>query len=323
MSGGGSPVKLRRAFVMMILAAACLAVAAPHAQTPPAPQAAPTLEGYPAVGSPAVVKLLDAGAQPRKALRYNVPASYKGTMDMSMAISMNMNVGGMAVPMTLPTMKMSADLGVTGVMPNGDMSYTLAFTGVSMDGADANPAMTQALQSVQSAIQSIKGSATMSNRGMVRNAKMEMGDAGAAQQMIGELSSQLENLSTPLPEEPVGVGAKWESRQALKIAGQYSFQKAVAEVVSIDGANVTLKLSIEQTAPAQTITNPALPAGAEVQLDGSKGTGTGTSVIHLDTLVPTGETTVTSNMSMTVSMAGQSQPMTTESTIKITIAAKK
>lgn len=317
-------MKQRRAFVMMILAAAILATATPRAQTPAAAQAPPTLEGYPAVGSPAMVKLIDAGAQPRKALRYAVPATFKGGMEMTMGISMNMNVGGTAVPITMPGMKMTADLAVTGVAPNGDTSYTMAFSGVSVDTAGgADPMMVQALQGVQSAIQSIKGSATLTNRGLVKSAKIDMGEAGQAQQMIGELSTQLENLSTALPEEPVGVGAKWESRVAMKAGGQFSFQKIVAEIVSIDGSTVTLKLTIEQTIPSQSITNPALPAGVDVQLEGGKGSGTGTSVIHLDSLVPTGESNITSSMSMTMSMGGQSQPMTTETTVKLSIAVKK
>ena len=308
---------------MMILGAAILATAAPRAQTPAAAQA-PTLEGYPAIGSPAMVKLIDAGAQPRKALRYAIPATFKGGMEMTMGISMNMNMGGQAVPITMPAMKMTADLAVTGVAPNGDTSYTMAFSGVSVDTAGgADPMMAQALQGVQSAIQSIKGSATLSNRGLVKSAKIDMGEAGQAQQMIGELSTQLENLSTAFPEEPVGVGAKWESRLAMKAAGQFSFQKTVAEIVSIDGPTVTLKLTIEQTIPSQSITNPALPAGVDVQLEGGKGTGTGTSVIHLDSLVPTGETNLTSSMSMTMSMSGQSQQMTTETTVKLSIAVKK
>ena len=318
---------LRRVFVMLILAVACLATATPHAQTPAAAQSSqvPTLAGYPAVGSPGTVKLISAGAEPRKALRYNIPANYKASMDMTMEMSMNMNAGGMAIPMNLPAMKMSADLAVTGVTPAGDTSYTMAFTGVTIDsaGGEVNPALAQVLPMLQSSMSSIKGSATVTNRGQVKETTIDLGQAGPAQQFMGDLSSQLDNLSTPLPEEAVGVGAKWESRSAMKAGGQVSFQKITAEVVSITGSAVSLKLTIEQTTPAQSVTNPALPAGAEVQMDGGKGSGTGTQVIHLDSLIPTGETTMTSSMSMTVSMGGQSQPMSSENTIKMKIDVKK
>ena len=284
---------------------------------------APTMEGYPAIGSPALIKLIDAGAQPRKALRYAIPATFKGGMDMSMSMAMNVSVMGQSMPMNLPMLKMSADVAATNVAGNGDTSYTLAFSGVTVEaGADANPALAAALQGVQSAITGIKGTATISNRGTVKSAKIDSGDAGQVQQMLGELTSQVENLATAFPEEAVGVGAKWETRQAMKTAGQFSFQKTITEVLSIDGSVIKLKFTTEQTIPPQTMTNSMLPAEVAVQLDGAKGTGSGVMEVHLDSLVPSGESTATSSMSMTMTMSGQSQPMSMENTVKITIAPR-
>jgi hypothetical protein len=315
-------VKPNRKFVMAAVTALCLTTVVPRAQTPAAPQA-PTLEGYPAVGSPSVIKMIDAGAQPRKALRYAVPAGFKGRMDMTMSLGINVNIPGVgAMPMNLPSVKMSADLAVTGVAANGDTSYTLAFSGVTVDaaGGEANPMMVGALQGMQSAITGIKGTSTMSTRGLVKSAKIDAGSAPEAQQMLGELTSQIENLATPFPEEAVGVGAKWETRQALKTAGQYMFQKVTTEVVSIDGSTVKLKFTTEQTVPQQAFTNPMLPAGTDVSLDGGKGTGSGTMAVRLDSLIPTGDSSIVSTMSMTINMGGQSQPMSMENTVKMTIA---
>jgi len=314
-------VKPNRKFVMAAVTAACLTTVMLRAQTPAAPQA-PTMEGYPAVGSPSVVKVIAAGAEPRKALRYAVPAGFKGRMDMTMSIGINANVGGMAIPMNLPSLKMTADLGVTGVAPNGDTSYTLAFSGVTVDaaGGEANPMMATALQGMQSAITGIKGTSTISNRGLVKSAKIDAANSPEAQQMLGELTSQIENLATPFPEEAVGVGAKWETRQAMKTAGQFIFQKITTEVVSIEGSTVKLKLTTEQTVPAQAFTNSMLPPGTDISLDGGKGTGSGTMAIRLDSLIPTGESSIVSSMSMTINMGGQSQPMSMENTVKMTIA---
>jgi hypothetical protein len=87
--------------------------------------------------------------------------------------------------------------------------------------------------------------------------------------MIGELTSQVENLATAFPEEAVGVGAKWETRQAAKTAGQVTFQKTITEVVSIDGTTIKMKYTTEQTIPPQALTNSMLPADVAVQMDGS------------------------------------------------------
>jgi hypothetical protein len=138
--------------------------------------------------------------------------------------------------------------------------------------------------------------------------------------MLGELTSQIENLATPFPEEAVGVGAKWETRQALKTAGQYMFQKITTEVVSIDGPTVKLKFTTEQTVPAQAFTNSMLPPGTDVSLDGGKGTGTAPWRSGWIRSFPTGESSIVSTMSMTINMGGQSQPMSMENTVKLTIA---
>jgi len=230
----------------------------------------------------------------------------------------------MSMPMNLPTVKMTADVAVTGVASNGDVSFSTIFSGATAEAsADANPMIASALEGLQNAVKGIKGTATISSRGVVKAAKVDMGNAGQAQQMTNDLTSQIENLATPLPEEAVGAGAKWEIRQALKTAGQVQFQKITMEVTALDATSVTIKSIVEVTVPAQAMTNAALPAGTEVQLDASKGTGTGTSTIRLDSLIPTAEQTINSTMSMTMNMGGQSQPMSMENTIKITIAPAK
>ena len=304
-------MKLRRKFVMAAVTAACLTTAVLRAQTPAAQ--GPTLEGYPAFGAPMIVKVIDTGAQPRKALRYSVPAGFKGAMDLNTEMAMTISMPGMNIPMNM-LVKSGADIAVTGVSA-GDMTYSFGFNKVTVDGgADANPMLAAAYPVVQEALLKLKGTATITPLGVVKNSKMDSGDAGQAQQMMGELTSMLENLVTVFPAEPLGAGAKWETRQAVKAAGQYSFQKKITEIVSIDGQVIKLKFTTEQIFPAQTITNAALPV--EMQLDASKGSGSGSGEIRLDSLIPKGELTSTTSMSMSV----QGQAMSSEITTKMTIA---
>lgn len=292
--------------------------AAPHAQVPQ--QAAPAMEGYPAVGAPPTVKLVSPGAEPRKALRYSIPAGQKSSADMTMNMSMAMSVGGMSMPMDLPGMKMTMALSVTNVAPSGDITYDVAFTGMTFDEtAGANPAIAAALQPMQASITSLKGTATVSNRGVTKSTNFTNADP-SVQQLMGQMTSSAENLSNPFPEEAIGVGAKWEVRAATSAGGQTIFQKTVYEVVSINGSTVALKVTTEQTAPPQSVSNPSLPAGAEVYLDKMAGSGEGTVTIKLDSLVPTSEMTMTSSMAMTVNLGGQSQAMNSDNKIKITIA---
>jgi hypothetical protein len=60
-----------------------------------------------------------------------------------------------------------------------------------------------------------------------------------------------------------------------------------------------------------------------MNLDKLSGTGTGTIVVHLDSLVPTSTLESTTSTAMTMSMNGQSVPVTIDGKIKITIAPGK
>ena len=93
--------------------------------------------------------------------------------------------------------------------------------------------------------------------------------------------------------------------------------------MSIQGSTVTLKVTTEQTAPPQSISNPALPAGAEMYLENMTGSGQGTVVIKLDSLVPTSEMSMASSMSMSISLGGQNQSIVTDNKVKVTIAPAK
>lgn len=320
-------MKVRRSLPTLI--ALCLLVftaATPRAQTPAstAPAQAPALSmpGFPAPGQPAKVTVVGTGAAPKKALRYTVPATFKGSLEIVTSMNMSMNVMGQAMDMPVPAIRMGLNLAVTSVAPNGDITYSMAFTGMKLDGDASNPVAMQ-LQAATAGIANIKGSATMNNRGLITSSKLDAGDP-ALQAMLSQMTSSVENLSTAFPEEAVGVGAKWEVRQALTSGGQTQFQKSIYEVTAITGATVNLKVTTETSAPPQTINNPmAAAAGGEMTLEKMTGSGAGTMTIQLDSLTPTSSIEQTTSTAMTMSIQGQSMPITSDGKIKITVAPVK
>jgi hypothetical protein len=282
-------------------------------------------EGYPAAGEPAIVKLISAGAAPRSALRYAVPADAKEHMDMTLNMSMSMDMGGMSMPaMTVPGMKIGADVAVTSLSPAGDLTYTMGFTGVTVE-AGADPAMAAQMQGMSDFMKTVTGSVTLSNRGVVRTANLDLGKLANSEfaQILGSTSETLKNVATPFPEEEVGVGARWEVRLALEAAGVKMYQKTEFELVAFDGKTATLKTKTEQTAPPQSISNPAMPSGAAIQLQKMTGAGSGTMVVRLNGLVPTSNANVESTMVMLVDLAGSTQQMSATTSMKLSVAPGK
>ena len=310
---------LRSALISILLVTMAVTF---HAQTPGGKP-----DGYPEAGQPTIITLISPGAAPRTALRYNVAPTYKGHMDMNMTMGMSMSLPGMgAQSMDIPTMKLGADIGVTSVTPAGDIAFDFAYTGVRLDQtAGVDPTVSSMIAEMDAALKSVRGTGTTTSRGASRGFQIDLSKVNNPQisQMMGSLSSSLDNVLIPLPEEAVGVGARWESRQAIKSQGFQVFQKTLWELVSFDGKTAKLKATLEQMAPPQPLNSPAMPAGADMSLDKFTGAGTGTLAISLDALVPTSEVNSQTNMSMSVNAGGSAQQISIGMTLKMTIAPGK
>ncbi len=319
-------MQLRRSLLLMPFVCAIVTAAAFPAQaqtTAAAPQKPKvSMAGYPSQGEPAKVTVISTGAAPKQALRYSVPATFKGKLEMLTTMAMTLMVMGQPMDQPVPTIKIGADLAVTGVAPNGDITYTVTFTGLSLDG-DASGPLGQMLQAGGGGLTGVKATTVMTSRGVAKSTDMEVADP-TMKAMMSQMSASIENLSSAFPEEPVGVGAKWEVRQAISGGGQTQFQKSIYEVTSIAGKTVSLKVTSDQTAPPQTIDNPmAAAAGGEMTLDKMTGTGTATITMSLDSLIPSSTTTTSQSTAMTMTMAGQTVPVTAEGKITITIGPVK
>jgi len=317
------PSILRRTLIAFASLAALVIAAPVHIR---AQQAPVTLAGYPAPNAPATVVLSSPGAEPRTPLRYKVTAGQKCSMEMSTVVSVTVSMEAMSMPaMDLPTMKMTADLVVKDVAANGDITYDLAFTGMTAEAQPGmDPSMVAMMQGAAGDITKLKGTVTVSNRGVTKATALDLNAVTDPnlKQVLNQMSGPIQNISMPLPEEAVGVGAKWEVRQAVNAAGIQSFQRNEMEIVKIDGTSVTLRAKSEQTAPAQTVANPMM-AGATMDVEKMSGTGTGTIVLRLDGLVPTSETSIDSLASMTMNMGGQAQKLGLAMKMKMSVAPKK
>jgi hypothetical protein len=288
---------------------------------------AASMPGYPAPGGPATVTLAAPGAEPRTKLRYKVAAGLKETISITTTIGLTMSMEGMAMPtMDLPMMKLTADMAVTAVAPNGDITYDVAFTGMTAEAAPGmDPSLAAMMQGAADGITALKGSATISDRGVSRSTTINVDKITDPnlKQTLSAVANSLEGMSMPMPEEAVGVGAKWEVRQASKAAGAQTFQRIECELTSVDAQGATIRVKLEQTAPPQGISNPALPAGSVVNIEKLAGTGTGTIAMRFNSLVPTSEMSSSTAMAMAMDMGGQTQRVAVDTKVKVSIAPKK
>ena len=269
--------------------------------------------GFPAVGAPPAITVTATGAAPRKALRYAVPNGHREHMTIDTTMAMTIDAGGMSLPeMKLPTMRVGADMVVTAVSPAGDMTVTTTFSDVNwLSTPDTDPSMLSMLQGASADIKGLSGTSVISNRALTSEVHFDTSKITNPQiaQTLGSVQNMVQNLSLPLPEEAVGVGATWEVRLGMMSGGMQAFNKYTIELTALDEKTCAMKVALEQTAPPQAVSNPNMPAGVTASIDKFTSTATGTVKLQFDTLAPTSEMNLNTATAMSMDMGGTTQQM--------------
>ena len=100
------------------------------------------------------------------------------------------------------------------------------------------------------------------------------------------LTEVVEQVSTPLPKEPVGVGARWEVTTAKDhLEGIRLTQTVTYELESCDENEARLRMYIAVTALSQDFEHREIPDRTKARLKRVHGDGEGEVVIDFDRLV--------------------------------------
>lgn len=294
---------------------------------PAAPDAtAPPRETKPAAGAPgAQVKLVTAGTEPRNVLRLQPKTGDQQEAVLTMQMAMEMLVGEMGQPMKLPALKTTMALTVTGISDNGDITYNLTIADVEV--SDEPGVMPQMADMMRSSMGTVKGrsiNGILSNRGISKGteAKIPAGADPQTRQYLDQLKESFSILTVVLPEEAVGIGGKWEAREALKSQGMTLDQTTTYELLSTEDGKLGLKIDVSQHAANQKIQTPAMP-GMKVNLHKMTGKGVGNVAASLGQVLPS-QASIDSHteVSMSMSAAGQQQSMNMKTDVNLRLESK-
>jgi len=272
------------------------------------------------------IKLVEPGAEPRNALRFHPKAGDKQSMLLTMKIAMGVKIGEAEnPPMKLPTIKMAMDVMIKDVASNGDINYEIV-----MSDADIEPdpeviaQVAEAMKTALAGAKGLSGSGTISSRGVnkVTNIKAPEGADPQLTQFIDQMKETMSRVATPLPEEPVGPGAKWEVKTPVKSQGMTINQTEQFELASIDGDRAAAKTTTTQTASNQKIQNPMM-AGAKVDMSKMTGKGTGEVTLDLAHILPVeASAEYHQDMAMSMSNGGQKQTMAMKMDLSLHVESK-
>lgn len=283
----------------------------PHPALAQAPKAVP--EETPQPGDPEV-RLLEAGAEPRRPLRFHAPVGMKRSVVMTMRMGMEMDFSGMKLPQTkLPAMKVTMDLTVSEVSPLGEMRYQFVLTKTELvSDPDVQPQVAAAVRDALRGMEGLRGRALVTPRGFTREADIFVPETADPQmrQLLEGTRESLKQMTAPLPAEPVGKGARWETRYDVRQNGMAIRQTATNQLAALEGEHGQLQVKVVQTADRQRIQAPNLPPGATVELVELDSGGGGEVELDFAHLVPpAARLQLLSRSKMLVDAGGQKQPM--------------
>jgi predicted small lipoprotein YifL len=277
------------------------------------------------VGAQPIIRLIDAGAEPRSDLSYALNKGGTQKLQMSMDMVMSMRMGAKSLPpTTIPTMSMQLDMAITDKSPSGEWKVDSKLTRVTVSAKGAQQEQMAAAMRPQ--VEGMKGLGMgywINGKGHVRDVKLDIPKnfPAAAQQMLQGMNQSFESMVAPLPNEPVGVGARWQVISRMASAGADLLQSATYTLKARDGGKATLEVKLVQLAASDSINAPGMPPGVTTQVKSFSSGGSGTSLLDTKNVAPdTGSMALKTAMDIAVKGSNEGDESSIETQTKVLIS---
>jgi hypothetical protein len=243
-----------------------------------------------AKGAASKVTLVDAGAEPREVLRYDLPAETKQSTTMRMTIGMKLGLDGRA-PQAVQVPTMEVKLGLASgakrdAAGNTSIDGRIEAVRVVPEG-DAARAMAELVEGQLRALEGTRIRYAVSASGRASDVRVEAAPNAPEQatKVMGQMSQSFESMVAPLPDEAVGVGGRWVVTNRIS-TGADVLQWTTYTLKSKTGTKIEIETEVAQLAARATMTGGDLPPGIVAKVRSFSSSGRGESVLDLARLVP-------------------------------------
>lgn len=205
-----------------------------------------------AKGAPAVVRLVDPGAEPRSPLRYALTPG-NATTETSLDVASKAS----AISMNLPRMTMTYDYVVAA--PQGALwPVTATLKSTKVDGGSGPGAMLAGMLRPQfKKLEGLTFTYQIDDRGRVSNMKTALSGRNSPDlaDILRTLNSSQQAMSLALPDEPIGKGGKWQVITRAPDSGMDLLQEVICTLTDRKGPMATIDMSIRQFAASDQVTS--------------------------------------------------------------------
>lgn len=216
------------------------------------------------------VKLLSAGEEPRRQLRYAPPAGgWEQTIVNSRKSTTTQEVMGFNAPPTPnPELRFTLNVSARDV-ENAENAENLAMTLHIPDveivaPPRAAPMAMEPVRQLRAAVMGSKAEFTVSRQGILRDVRVK--ETAGTDEVASFIRNILQDSIVPLPDDEVGVGASWQVSRIAWFNSVEASETTTYTITKVDDNVIELRATIERTGDAQTITIPGGPPGQELDL---------------------------------------------------------
>jgi hypothetical protein len=225
--------------------------------------------------------LLDAGAEPRQALRYHVAKA--STRSFEMAVDVDLDNPG--IHGAMPTIRMDGDLTIDDVQPDGEMAMSMVMHDIHAAERPGSPITGEMMQKYLTQLEGFTIHGKLSPLGTMTGVTVDAKNVPKqVLDQLGPMTKNLKQLALPLPEAPIGVGARWDLVNTLEQGGLRVTTTTHVTLTKLAGDSIGFHTAIDISAEPQTIAQP----GMEVRIDKVSGGGSGDGTIDLATFTLSG-----------------------------------
>lgn len=227
----------------------------------------------------AEVKMEDAGAQPRRTLRYAFdPGVQWARMATRVQQSMEVNGNPMPTPQSPSSSLVIRSTSEPAAGGGTSVSVVIAPGRAATDGLSEED-----LQRLLGTGMATRIVGEIDDRGRWVSLEVEPSDS-LPPEFAGVLETRrnsLEHAVVPLPEGPIGVGGSWSVTQEVSVNGMTMKQTTVLTVTAMDGEIVEVDVERTMAFGAQEVKSAMLGNGMAMELEGGEGSASGDEVIDL------------------------------------------
>lgn len=200
------------------------------------------------VGKTPEIEVLDAGAEPRRVLELDLEEGHVEDGTMRITITSSADVGSaqaITVPMVMPVRTTVTD--VTGDRATVESTY--GEVRVPRSGGLDEASRQQMLESM-GPLNGTTIRVVYDRSARTVSSEVEYGEQGGSEvleRMLDDFANQSSNLSVLLPEEAVGVGARWQATSSVTVGGIISDLVMTYELTRVTDDGYTVTLTSRQT----------------------------------------------------------------------------